>query len=166
LPTDDAYNRCGRLRILSLNASFFLIRTAMKHSTLRIAHLPVLAVALICCAPAYATSGDGTAHAETSSANASPALAASSATNDSGLATEDASRANEQQLLGLPRVPKDTNLSASDDDDATSVKHVALRRSPSKTVASATKRAEVFPEPFSTSIYRNGTNGTVYKNPW
>jgi hypothetical protein len=165
LPTDDAYNRCGRLRILSLNVSFFLIRTAMKHSTLRIAHFPALAVALICCAHANAASGDGTAYAQTSSANASPALAASSATNDSGLATEDASRANEQQLLGLPRVPKDSNLSASD-DDATAVKHVALRRSTSKTVASATKRTEVFPEPFSTSIYRNGANGTIYKNPW
>lgn len=118
------------------------------------------------CPYASAASADSAPSAGTPGATATPALAASASSGDSGLATEDASRASEQQLLGLPRVPKDTNLSAPADDGTGSTSRVALRRSTPTHTSATKKRADVFPAPFSTSIYSSGVSRSVYKSPW
>jgi hypothetical protein len=157
LQTDDAYNRFGRFRFL-LDALLSIIRTTMKHSISLMMLVVGISAAVQPDSHVYAATTGGATRADSATA-----------ANDGGIATEHDSRASEQQLLGLPRVPKDTNLSDPDDSSA-SVMHVALRRSATSSASTftstATKRGEVFANPFPASIYPGDTNGAVYQNPW
>jgi hypothetical protein len=153
LQTDDAYNRFGRFRFL-LDALLSIIRTTMKHSISLMMLVVGISAAVQPDSHVYAATTGGATRADSATA-----------ANDGGISAEHDSRASEQQLLGLPRVPKDTNLGDPDDNSA-SVTHVALRRAATSSASTATKRGEVFANPFPASIYPGDTNGTIYQNPW